>query len=79
MNIHEIAARYNVSATTIRKYVKMGILPKPVPPRGCTASYGRPHIEAMDAIYGRNGLKDTNRTLSEFAEHRAYLANGGVD
>lgn len=78
VNIHELARRYNVTTRTIHRYTEEGIIPKPVPPRGCTAAYGREHIEAMEAIWGRNGLKDTNRTLKELAEARMYAERGGI-
>jgi hypothetical protein len=41
---------------------------------GCTASYRAEHVEIMRDIWGRNGLKDTNRTLADYAEARAIAA-----
>ena len=72
MNRKELAARFGVSEWTVEKYVRLGIVPRPEPPRGPLASYGLKHIEAMEAVWGRNGLKDTNRTLRDWAEHVAY-------
>lgn len=77
MKKRELAARFGVSEHTIDKYVRLGVIPKPVPPRGPLAAYGLSHIEAMEEVWGRNGLKDTNRTLRDWAEHRAYVAGGG--
>lgn len=74
MNRRELAERFGISEQTIKKYIRLGIVPAPVPPRGCLAAYGLKHVEALQAVWGRDGLKDTNRTLADWAEHRAYLA-----
>lgn len=65
---HELADMFGVSRALIAKYLKMGILPPPSPPTGCTASYGAVHVERMRAIWGRNGVKDSNLTLADLAE-----------
>jgi DNA-binding transcriptional MerR regulator len=65
---------FGVSQETITKYCKMGVLPPPSPPRGRYAAYGAKHVEIMRDIWGWNGLKDTNRTLGDYAEARAIAA-----
>jgi hypothetical protein len=70
----QLADMFGVKPSLIGKYRKMGILPPPVPPMGCTAAYRNEHVEIMRAIWGRDGLKDTNRTLGDFAEARAIAA-----
>lgn len=75
MNRRELAERFGVSEHTIKKYIRLGVIPPPAPPRGPLAAYDVKHVEALQAIWGRDGLKDTNRTLTDWAEHRAYLAS----
>lgn len=71
----ELAARFRVSPTTITKYRRLGLLSAPVPPRGPHAAYlPVPHVEQMEAIWGHNGLKDSNRTLKDFAEYRTFAS-----
>jgi hypothetical protein len=70
----QLADMFGKKPSLIDKYRKLGILPPPVPPMGCTASYRAEHVEIMRDIWGRNGLKDTNRTLADYAEARAIAA-----
>jgi hypothetical protein len=72
----ELAERFRVSPDTISKYVKMGLLPPPSPPRGPLARYGRPHVERMEQIWGRNGLKDQTLTLKDLAERPFHPTQG---
>jgi DNA-binding transcriptional MerR regulator len=67
----QLAEMFGVSPYTIEDYRKKGVLPPPIPPRGRTASYGAEHVAIMRDIWGWNGLKDTNRTLADYAEARA--------
>lgn len=72
----ELADMFGVSWTTIQKYTYKGIIPKPNPPRGPYARYGREHVRAMEEIWGRNGLKDRNFTLAQWAEYKQIQAEG---
>ncbi len=72
----ELANMFGVSWTTIQKYTKEGIIPKPVPARGRYARYGKAHVDAMSAIWGRNGLKDSTFTLAQWAEYQQIQAEG---
>lgn len=65
----QLADRFGVSPHTIDKYRKLGILPKTVPPVGPHAAYTIKHVEIMEGIWGWNGLKDSNRTLKDWAQH----------
>ena len=70
----ELADRFGVSPYTIQKYTYLGIIPRPVPPRGRYAAYDNRHVAAMEEIWGWNGLKDSNVTLAEFAERKQIEA-----
>jgi DNA-binding transcriptional MerR regulator len=72
----QLAEMFGVSPHTIRYYRKLGVLPPPQPATGCTASYGAEHAAIMRDIWGRNGLKDTNRSLADYADARAIAAEG---
>ena len=66
-SIHDLTERYRISRHTVYKYISQGVIPPPNG-MGCTASYDKRHTELLDLIWGRNGLKDSNMTLAEFAE-----------
>lgn len=64
-----------MSPTTITKYRRLGLLSPPIPARGPHAAYYlTPHVEEMEAIWGHNGLKDSNRTLADLAEYRTFAS-----
>jgi DNA-binding transcriptional MerR regulator len=64
----QLADMFGVKPSTIQKYTTMGVLPRPTPRTGCTASYGHEAKERMEAIWGRNGTKDMTVTLADLAE-----------
>lgn len=70
----QLAERFGLSRHTISKYVQMGVLP---PPNGTGryASYDNRHVERLEAIWGWNGLKDSNRTLKDMADAWNPLPN----
>lgn len=72
----ELAERFGVSPDTVTKYVRMGVLPPPEPPRGPLARYGQPHVERMEAIWGWNGLKDRTTTLKDLSERPFHPTQG---
>ena len=62
-SIHELAAEFRLTPATIRKYVQLGILPRPT--RGPHARY--PHV-AWTRLAELRRAKDRHRTRAEWAE-----------
>lgn len=65
----ELANRFEVSVTTIKWYRQIGVIP---PPHGRTraATYGKEHVEALDAYRALIPLRGDRITAACVAERR---------